>query len=712
MKFKWKLLILLMCVAVVPVAFARFFGVRAVRSLSADLSTLISKEHLDRTERRLQTLVSGYSKVLQTDRERMELYLEYRSSTVERALSDPPGKSVAIYFVDDFKEDRNPPEDIAYSERYAREGKSGGGHLLKVSFGNPVFRLEEGVSETSLAEDLQRLAGNLAAQKNARAFRQNDILWMMIVLENGLTAVYPGTGSIPVGLDFRKQEWYRNAMDDNRIQWSQRFIDPFTRQTVVAVSQPIYRSDNTFLGIVSFIVPVSRFLEYDFLVGNLPEETKAFMCRLESDPESKTPGIRILAREEDTKTMTRSWRTQVEEDWLFTESSPGYTKIRQGLESGSGGSLLFPYADQDSLYIYSPLNNLNGFLLLITPFEKIMEPVLRVEKHIDGMITKMLTFTGFAVIGMSLVVFALAYAFSLTVSRPLQALLDASLRLAQGDFNVRADITSQDEFGDLGRVFNRVGPMLAEHGRMSQSLALASEVQRNLLPQKDPEIVGLDISGASVSCDETGGDYYDYIITPEEKERIRVAVGDVSGHGIPSTLLMTTARAFLRQRASIPGDPSAIVTDVNIELSRDVESSGRFMTLFFCEINTADRTLRWVRAGHDPALLYDPETDVFEELGGKGIPIGIFGNSDYPDYAKPISAGQLIILGTDGIWECMDPSGNMFGKKRFQNLIRTHADKPARRIVETVIAEVDQFRDGAEQDDDVTVVIIKVQPTA
>ena len=111
---------------------------------------------------------------------------------------------------------------------------------------------------------------------------------------------------------------------------------------------------------------------------------------------------------------------------------------------------------------------------------------------------------------------------------------------------------------------------LKERYEIMQSLAIAKEVQQNLLPHEVPAIAGLDIAGKSIYCDQTGGDYIDFIDTQIEGERTQIiAIGDVSGHGIPSALLMASARAFLRQRLALPGTLDRIVTDVNIQFCND-----------------------------------------------------------------------------------------------------------------------------------------------
>jgi sigma-B regulation protein RsbU (phosphoserine phosphatase) len=189
---------------------------------------------------------------------------------------------------------------------------------------------------------------------------------------------------------------------------------------------------------------------------------------------------------------------------------------------------------------------------------------------------------------------------------------------------IKVRVVSNDELGDLGDGINEMTEGLIERDRMRQSLNLAKEVQQALLPRTDPQISGLEIASTSVYCDETGGDYFDYLASDGPNSgKISVVVVDVSGHGVPSALLMATARAFLRQRSDLPGSISRIVSDVNRQLARDVEESGGFMTLFYLVLNAKKHRLSWVRAGHDPAILYDPVADAFEELHGAGVALGV-----------------------------------------------------------------------------------------
>jgi len=248
---------------------------------------------------------------------------------------------------------------------------------------------------------------------------------------------------------------------------------------------------------------------------------------------------------------------------------------------------------------------------------------------------------------------------------------------------------------------------MTEH---KKALALAGEVQKSLLPQEKPMVQGLDIAGRNVSCDEIGGDYFDFLWRRDSKKGpFSVVVGDISGHGVDSALLMTTARAFLRMRASQPGTISEIITAMNHHLTRDVLESGRFMTLFYLTIDPDKDRIDWVRAGHDPALVYYPERDEFQELKGSGVALGVKEDFTYQENNMGgLTNGQIIAIGTDGIWEAVNSQGEMFGKERFRNIIRKNAKAGSSDILNAVYNELNQFTRGQKSEDDITLVIIKV----
>ena len=325
-------------------------------------------------------------------------------------------------------------------------------------------------------------------------------------------------------------------------------------------------------------------------------------------------------------------------------------------------------------------------------------------------IGSLLYLTAFLMIVALATAIILSHIFATSIIAPVRQMEAAMVKVEAGNFKTLVPIESNDELGALAEHFNQMTVGLQERYRLRRSLDLAKEVQQNLLPKTDPVVAGLDIAGKSIYCDETGGDYFDYLDSSElGEQKFAVLVGDVSGHGIPSALLMATARAFIRQRTTRSGSIAEVVSDVNRQLTRDVEETGRFMTLFYLLIDQADRNLQWVRAGHDPALCYDPATDRFDELRGTGIALGIDDGWPYIAYQKSgLKKGQIILLGTDGIWETRNPVGNIFGKDPLHKIIRQQSGATAGEIVAAVIAELNNFRQHGQPADDITLVVIKI----
>ncbi len=304
----------------------------------------------------------------------------------------------------------------------------------------------------------------------------------------------------------------------------------------------------------------------------------------------------------------------------------------------------------------------------------------------------------------------LSHLFSIGIIEPVRRMEAAMSRVERGDLKATVTVNSNDELGVLAENFNQMTDGLKDRYRLQRSLDLAKEVQQNLLPREDPVVEGLDVAGQSIYCDETGGDYFDYLSSSEwGQAKFGILIGDVSGHGIPSALLMATARAFMRQRSSLSGSMAEVVSDVNRQLTRDVEETGRFMTLFYLMIDTTAQNMSWVRAGHDPAIWYDPGTDQFEELHGDGIALGVDETHQFVQYQKSgLKEGQILLLSTDGLWETQNPAGSMFGKDRICEIIRQEANTSAREILDAIVLELEHFRQDLEPEDDITLVVIKV----
>jgi len=279
-------------------------------------------------------------------------------------------------------------------------------------------------------------------------------------------------------------------------------------------------------------------------------------------------------------------------------------------------------------------------------------------------------------------------------------------KVSRGNLNDMVPVITSDEFGYIAGHTNTMIEGLRHRSQLLTSLELAEEVQQNLLPKHPPAIAGVDISGTSLYCDQTGGDYYDFLALPEH--RLGVLVADAADHGIGSALHMTTARAFLKYGASQYDEPAGYIEKVNRYLYQDSSETGRFMTLFFLEIDPSAKRLRWIRAGHDPASLFNPADKTFSELDGEGIALGLTPDYAFQSYTlNGWMPGAIVLIGTDGIREARNVNDEMFGTERLYETVRRHSDESAQQILEKVIRSYQIFQEGVEQEDDVTLVVLK-----
>jgi len=329
----------------------------------------------------------------------------------------------------------------------------------------------------------------------------------------------------------------------------------------------------------------------------------------------------------------------------------------------------------------------------------------------EDVIQSLLYLTAFLLATAMAITIILSRLFSTSIIGPVNQMEDAMTKVEQGNLAVSVPVDNNDELGALAEHFNQMTDGLIERERMQQSLNLAREVQQNLLPEKNLKVNGFDITGKSIYCDETGGDYYDFISFEDTgKQKIGVAIGDVSGHGISSALLMAAVRSSLRLRASLSGSIAKIISDVNRQLVQDVEDSGQFMTMFFLALNAESEQLEWVRAGHDPAIIYDPDLDSFNELSGSGIALGVDAEWIYEDNRKTnFSKGQIILFSTDGAWELRNEKGEMLGKEPVLNTIRQNSSSDAAQIIDAIFDTLDKYTGRVKIEDDITSVVIKMQ---
>lgn len=279
-------------------------------------------------------------------------------------------------------------------------------------------------------------------------------------------------------------------------------------------------------------------------------------------------------------------------------------------------------------------------------------------------------------------------------------------KVRNGDLSSKVPVATQDEFGVIAEHTNHMIDGLRHRFELMHSLKLAEEVQQNLLPTNNPSLPGFDVSGISMYCDQTGGDYYDYFPLPDGK--LGIVVADACGHGVGAAMLMTTVRAFLISAAEHYTDPAHLLNDINKWITRDCASSGAFTTMFFLELGPSFRELHWVRAGHEPPLHFHHHSAQVTKLEGTGVVLGIDESYKFKNQVSEIKSGDIILIGTDGIFEARNQENVAFGQDKVRQIILQNKEQSAADIQQSIVSEVKRFRGEMNQEDDITLVVIKV----
>lgn len=238
--------------------------------------------------------------------------------------------------------------------------------------------------------------------------------------------------------------------------------------------------------------------------------------------------------------------------------------------------------------------------------------------------------------------------------------------------------------------------------KMREQVHLAVQVQEHLLPQSVPQIPGYDIAGKSIAAQEIGGDYFDFISMPDGRSAI--CLGDVSGKGLPASLLMANVQATIRLLASFGISAAETMARANSLLYRST-SSEKFVTFFFSILDPVNHTLAFCNAGHNPPLLFSASGH--SNLRSSGLVLGMIDRHPYLEGTVALTAGDVVVIYSDGITEAVDPADEEFGEERLLEVVRRQRHESSASMLSSIIAAVQQHCGKRSQYDDMTLVVVK-----
>lgn len=250
---------------------------------------------------------------------------------------------------------------------------------------------------------------------------------------------------------------------------------------------------------------------------------------------------------------------------------------------------------------------------------------------------------------------------------------------------------------------------ISERERMARELEIARQVQMKLLPKSSPDMAGCDVAGFCLPAEEVGGDYYDFISLGDRK--LGVAIGDVSGKGVPAAIYMTLTKGVFQSHAEVDVSPKQVLTKVNGLMYRSIER-GSFVSMFYAVIDLGLMKMKFARAGHNPAIYYNRHNQNIRALEPAGIALGLEKGEVFANVIKEqemnLQSGDLFVMYTDGFSEAMNNDQQQYSEERLHQTIQKHSAASAQQIIHQVYLEIKSFSQEHPQHDDMTMVVVKI----
>jgi sigma-B regulation protein RsbU (phosphoserine phosphatase) len=330
----------------------------------------------------------------------------------------------------------------------------------------------------------------------------------------------------------------------------------------------------------------------------------------------------------------------------------------------------------------------------------------------------------FLIIEIVALVMGLALARSITSS--IHELFMGTERVRQGDFTHRINITTKDQLGELAGSFNQMTGSIenllltaAEKKRLEEELRIARQIQMSLLPRGQLDMPGLGVTALCVPAREVGGDYYDFF--PLGPGRLGVLIADVAGKGTSAALYMAELKGLVLSLSQIYQSPRQLLIEANRILSENLDSRS-FITMTYAVIDLVNGVMTYARAGHTP-LIYLPGPSAprkgAQVLVPSGMVLGLRIDGAAAKFAElleeeqiPLHTGDVMVFYTDGITEAMNRESDLFGDSRLSRIVEEHGHLDSGELRERILREIEAFVGDADQHDDMTMILMKVEHAA
>lgn len=490
-------------------------------------------------------------------------------------------------------------------------------------------------------------------------------------------------------------DWYLMPTLLGHACWTEPYMDydapTNTSEMVTSYCQAIKASDGSFIGVINTSLSLNWLSQTISAVKPYPNSYSIMIGR----------GGTYFVHPDSTKITRQTIFTQTLENPDTAMASLGHA-----MQRGEEGVREMHINGEHCYVFYKPLGKTGCSMAIVCPESDIFGGFDRLRRTVMAIVC----------VGLLLMLYFFIRIITRELS-PLRRLAREAETIASGQFDTQLpNFERTDEIGQLSQSFGNMQQSLvryieelkdttAQKASIESELNVANSIQMSMLPNVFPDREGLDMYASMTPAKEVGGDLYGYLL---KDDNLYFCLGDVSGKGVPASLFMAQVTRLFRTLANQQLSPSDICTHMNDALSGDENPTNMFVTLFVGMVDLTSGHLSFCNAGHNPPVIGGGEHHGdFLEMK-PNFPIGVLPGLEFEGEEVESIKGRALFIYTDGLNEAENREHEQFGDERLLDILRnTHFDS-ARQVIETLAAEVEKHRDGADPNDDLTMMCLRI----
>ena len=501
--------------------------------------------------------------------------------------------------------------------------------------------------------------------------------------------------SVLNGGNYQEKPWYKTTKDSLKGVWQEPFIGDFIKEPIVVYTAPIFRTDaagqKEFVGVLCVDISIAFLKD---AIASIPISSSGYAVVLSADNTIIAHPKNELTFKSNFASISRSASHK-----RLVEFENAVDQMKHGLFLGSSVD------GEDAAIYFTAMESINWKFLIVWPAKVFME-----EQRSVGHMFAFISLCGY------IILFVIVLLSMFRVSRPLKAIAAAAGKIGQGDFSAEIPVLpGDDEISQLAKSFEDMRHSLHTYfesekslDRIKRDLEFSRGIQVGLLPKDESEENTADdrhaLAPLLLPAEDIGGDFYDFFKL--DNDRLAVVIADVSGKGVPATLLMMVSRIVIRTLAAHVDSVAEIFNETNYELSRR-NKDNLFVAMWMGILDLKTGRIDYVSAGHRPPIIHHKDCSVEFVKGKPNLAMAVMEETRYTQESMTLAPGDSLFLYTDGIIEAENGEGKPFGKFELLKALSECCEHDPTEMCEYVKARVDRFVGEAHQMDDIAMLAVR-----